>query len=150
MNAGRGIVCTMTKVFFDTNILVYAHNTGEGQKNTIARALFVSHGHNHEVALSTQVIQEFWVTMTKKLGVDKEQIRSQVESLMGTQLQIVQPLDILNAIHWQMQWKISFWDALILVSAKRAGAAVLYTEDLSHGRLYNGVKAVNPFLPLGN
>ena len=88
--------------------------------------------------------------MTKKMGANKELIRGQVESLMGTHLQIVQPEDILNAIHWQTKWKISFWDALILVSAKRAGAAVLYTEDLSNGRLYNGVKAVNPFLPLGN
>ena len=56
MNAGRGIVCTMTKVYFDTNILVYAHNLEDGQKNTIAWALFDSHGHNREVAVSTQVI----------------------------------------------------------------------------------------------
>ena len=140
----------MTKVFFDTNILIYAHQTENGHKNTLARELLAPQAGSYEAVFSTQVIQEFWVTMTRKLGVDKERIRSQVESLMGTLVQTVQPEDILNAIHWQTQWKISFWDALILVSAKRAGAAVLYTEDLSNGRLYNGVKAVNPFLPLSN
>jgi predicted nucleic acid-binding protein len=140
----------MSSCFFDTNILVYAHDTGDRLKHAVAQDLIHRHVQRHEIVMSTQVLQEFWVAMTKKFGVDKVGVRGQLELLVGEQIVVVQPDDILNAIHWQTQWKISFWDALILISAKRAGASIVYSEDLTHGRSYNGVKVVNPFLPLGN
>ena len=140
----------MIRTFFDTNILVYLHDSGEPLKTAVARKLFEARTAAGEFVVSTQVLQELWVTALRKFPASATAIRALVGDLIQLKVVTVQPEDILNAIHWQTQWKISFWDSLILVSAKRAGAEVLYTEDLSHGRLYNGVKAVNPFLPLGN
>ena len=138
------------RAFFDTNILVYLHDTGEPMKSTVARELFQKCAGAGEFVVSTQVLQELWVTAARKFSNAAAAVRELIKDLIRLDVVVTQPEDILNAIHWQLQWKISFRDALILVSAKRAGASVLYSEDLTHGRSYNGVKVSNPFLPLGN
>ena len=140
----------MMRAFFDTNILVYFHDGAEPLKTAVARELFHKCVGAGEFVVSTQVLQELWVTAARKFSNSAAAVRELIKDLILIDVIQVQAEDILNAIHWQSQWKISFWDALILVSAKRAGASIVYSEDLTHGRSYNGVKVMNPFLPLGN
>ncbi len=132
--------------FFDTNILVYMHDQQSDYKQGIARELFGKYFSERRGALSTQVIQEFFVSVTGKaarmpiLGAKK---------LVADYLQLnvitVQPAHILDAIEIQSRHQLSFWDALVLAAAKSAGATLLFSEDFSHGRVYDGVRAHNPF-----
>ena len=140
----------MIRAFFDTNILVYLHDAGEPRKTALAKELFEKCVNAGEFVVNTQVLQELWVTVARKFSKSADAVKALIEDLILIDVVLILPEDILNTIHWQTQWKISFWDALILVSAKRAGASILYSEDLTHGRSYNGVKVMNPFLPLGN
>lgn len=137
----------MIRAFFDTNILVYMHDAREPLKAAVARELFKKCAGAGEFVVSTQVLQELWATAERKFSKLAPAVKELISDLVLLNVALIQPQDILNAIHWQTQWKIAFWDALILVSAKRAGASIVYSEDLTHGRSYNGVKVMNPFLP---
>ncbi|MEO7143565.1 MAG: PIN domain-containing protein [Bryobacteraceae bacterium] len=129
--------------FFDTNVLVYIHDATAPDKQNTAEALFRTHFYNRTLAISTQVLQEFYVTVSRKISPDAAAL------LTGEYADLnpitIQPADILEAIRLQKRWKIAFWDALILASAKAAGAEVLYTEDFSSGQHYDGINAQNPF-----
>src|SRR5262249_7126427 len=95
--------------------------------------------------LSTQVLQEYFVVATKKLGVEAEYARRKVELLSS--LDVVRPdvTDVLAAIDLTRLRSISFWDALIVRAAENAGCAVLLSEDLQDGEVISGVRIKNPF-----
>jgi predicted nucleic acid-binding protein len=95
--------------------------------------------------VSLQVLQEYFVTVTRKLGVDPEVARRKVELL--AELDVVRPdvPDLLAAIDLHRLHRISFWDALMLRAAKQGGCAVVYTEDLQHHGKVDGLRIVNPF-----
>jgi predicted nucleic acid-binding protein len=98
--------------------------------------------------LSTQVLQEFYVNATRKLGrpLSPERAEARVRDLSRLPLvQVNAPL-ILAAIARSRSLGFSFWDALILEAALSAGAARLLTEDLQHGREVEGLRIENPFL----
>ena len=96
--------------------------------------------------LSTQVLQEFFVVSTRKLGVRPESARRKIELLSTLDVVRPQVADVLAAVDLHRLHDISFWDGLILRAAQIAGCRVLLTEDLQHGRLYDGVRVENPFL----
>jgi predicted nucleic acid-binding protein len=136
----------MTEIaFFDTNILLYASDEREPLKQEIARRIFSARLESRSLAISTQVVQEFYSAATKKLRMSPAQAAVEAEALCGLVLVVVGAEEILRAIRIEQRYRLSFWDALILSAAQTAGASVLFTEDLSHGQTIGQVRIVNPF-----
>ncbi len=135
------------RVFIDTNVLVYADDLDAGIKNGVARRVLREVLAAGNGVVSTQILQEFFVIATRKLGVDPEIARRKVELLSALDVVRIEVDEILAAIDLHRLHTISFWDALIVRCAAAAGCARLLSEDLQHGRTIAGVKIQNPFLP---
>ena len=136
-------------VFFDTNILVYTDDASAPKKQAEAIRLFTEHQRSGLAVISLQVMQEYFVTVSKKLGVDPAHAQSKVELLARGRVVRLESGDVVAAIELHRLTRISFWDALIVHAARLAGAAVLYSEDLQHGSSLGGIPIVNPFLTGG-
>jgi predicted nucleic acid-binding protein len=135
------------KTFVDTNILVYAHDVDQGEKHRIARDLLIELLKERSGALSPQVLQEFYVTVTRKLPkpLTKRAAREIVEDLSAWCVDTT-ATEVAAAFRIEDEAKISFWDALICASAVKAGAEVLLSEDLNAGQKVAGVRIQNPFV----
>jgi predicted nucleic acid-binding protein len=92
-----------------------------------------------------QVLQEYFVTVTRKLHVDPGIARRKIELLAEFDVAAPELADILAAIDLHRLHGFSFWDALVLRSAKQAGCSVLLSEDMQESREIDGVRIVNPF-----
>jgi predicted nucleic acid-binding protein len=134
--------------FFDTNILVYADDKRAPEKQNRAIDLVEEHRHNGTGVVSLQVLQEYFVTVTRKLNVNSPLARRKVEIL--SELDVVAPEvgDILAAIDLHRLHGFSFWDALVVRCAKQAGCRILLSEDFQDGREIDGLRVVNPFRDL--
>jgi predicted nucleic acid-binding protein len=137
----------MTPVFFDTNILVYLFDADAPAKRDRAREVFSSEVEAGRFVTSTQVLQEFYVAVTRKLSVPlaAEEAEEAVTALAELPVTPVDPRLILQGIRRGREMQVSFWDALIIEAALAAGAGRLLTEDLQHGREVAGLKIENPF-----
>lgn len=131
--------------FLDTNILIYADDADAGAKRDTAREILRDAITSGEGVVSTQVLQEFFVISTKKLGVEPALVRRKVELLAEMDLVQIDLALILAAIDLQQLHSFSFWDALIVRAAFTAGCGMLVTEDLQHGQVVDGVRIENPF-----
>ena len=136
----------MSRVFIDTNVLVYAHDPSAPAKRERALSRLDDLWESGEGSLSTQVLQEFFVVATSKSGMPEDEARDAVEDFSRWPVHAVQPSDVLAGIDMARERQLSFWDALILVAARRSGATLLLTEDLQHGAEIDGVRIENPFL----
>ena len=136
----------LTRTFLDTNILVYAEDRADPVKQRKAVELILEHKRQRTGVVSLQVLQEFFVTVTRKLKLDVGVARYKVE--FHSRFQVAEPTvsDILAAIDLHRLHGFSFWDALVLRMAKQAGCRVLLSEDIQHGEEVDGVRIVNPFL----
>lgn len=136
------------RVFFDTNILVYLFDADAADKKNLARASFEAAATAGQLVLSTQVLQEFYVAVTRKLAVplDAETAEVVVRNLSALPLIGIDAEKILAAIGRSRRMQFSFWDALIIEAALAAGADRLLTEDLQHGQVIDGLRVENPFL----
>jgi predicted nucleic acid-binding protein len=133
--------------FVDTNVLIYAHDSSEGPKHQVARDLVLGLWDTQEGVLSTQVLQEFYNVTTRKLdpAMTKRDARELVIAYSEwTVVQIDTPM-IVAAGELDERESLSFWDALIIEAASRAGVIQLLSEDLPAGRQFNGVRVVDPF-----
>jgi predicted nucleic acid-binding protein len=132
--------------FFDTNVLTYADDKAAAAKQKVAIELVAKHRRAGTGVLSLQVLQEYFVTVTKKLHIDPGIARRKVELL--AEFDVVAPDfdDILAAIDLYRLHGFSFWDALVVQTAKQSGCSTLFSEDMQHGREIDGVRIVNPFL----
>ncbi len=135
------------RLFVDTNVLVYAHDADAGRKHVAARTLLHTLWNDGSGALSPQVLQEFYVNITRKLRtpVTKERARSIVDAYAIWCVDLTSA-DISAAFRVEDEAHINFWDALIVASAAKAGAKYLLTEDLNHGQVIAGVEIHNPFV----
>lgn len=131
--------------FLDTNVLVYADDLDARAKRHTARSLLRDALRTQRGVLSTQVLQEFFVIATGKLGVKAEVARRKVELLCALEVVRVDTDIILAAIDLHRLHGFSFWDALILRCAKISGCTRVLTEDLQDGREIEGLRIVNPF-----
>jgi predicted nucleic acid-binding protein len=131
--------------FFDTNVLVYADDNAASIKQGLAAELIAEHRRGRTGVVSLQVLQEYFVVATRKLGVDPQTARRKVELLAEFDVVTPEVSDILAAIDLHRLHEFSFWDALILRSAKLAGCAVLFSEDFQDERRIEGLRIVNPF-----
>lgn len=133
--------------FIDTNVIVYAVEKSESPKKRIAQRLLGELMDEDRLRVSTQVLQELFVTMTRKATVrcTVEEALTILEDLTAWPLTVVDYAAIRAAAGLTGQADLLFWDALVVVAAARSGASVLYTEDLNDGQEILGVRITNPF-----
>ena len=131
--------------FFDTNVLIYADDKAAPAKQRQSLNLLAEHRRAKSGVVSSQVLQEYFVTVTKKLHVDAAIARRKVELLAELDVATLGVPDILAAVDLHRLHSFSFWEALILRAAKQAGCSVLLSEDMQDGREIDGVRIVNPF-----
>jgi predicted nucleic acid-binding protein len=131
--------------FFDTNVLVYADDKAAPSKQRRALDLVAGHRRARTGVVSMQVLQEYFVTVTKKLRVEPGIARRKVELLAEFDVAVPEVADILAAIDLHRLHGFSFWDALVLRAAKQAGCSVLFSEDMQDAREIDGLQVVNPF-----
>jgi predicted nucleic acid-binding protein len=133
--------------FVDTNVLVYAFDKSPTPKKRIAQRLMHELMEEDRLRVSTQILQELFVTLTRKVSqcCSSAEALTVLEDLSAWPLMTVDYAAIRAAIGLAGQAQFSFWDALVVVAAARTGAAVLYTEDLNDGQEILGVRISNPF-----
>jgi predicted nucleic acid-binding protein len=131
--------------FFDTNVLVYADDAASPEKQRRAVELVAEHRRAGTGVVSLQVLQEYFVTVTRKLKVDARVARRKVELLAEFDVAAPGVADILAAIDLHRLHGFSFWDALILRSAQQAGCSVVFSENMQGAQEIDGVQVVNPF-----
>ena len=136
----------MSVEFVDTNVLVYGHDPEAGPKHELAAALLVRLFAEGTGALSTQVIAEFCSACTKKSSLPAAMAEDIVRELGAWTLHRPEHSDLIAAWRLRLRYQISWWDALIIQSAERVGADVLWSEDLNHGQRYGSVTVRNPFV----
>jgi predicted nucleic acid-binding protein len=139
---------TGSLLFVDTNILVYAYDRSAGEKHSTARQILEQCWENQNGCASIQVLQEFYVTVTRKIPtpIDPMMARRILADLAVWRFHSPEANDLLQAIDLQRDHQLSFWDAMIVQSARSLGCQRLLSEDLRHGMAYSGVRAINPFL----
>lgn len=138
----------MSARFVDTNILIYAHDVDADDRHWRARKLVGELWESGLGMLSTQVLSEFYVNVTRKIPspLDPATARALIEPYLSWRVQIPGPESVLMASEIQQRHRISYWDALIIHAAASGGAAVLYSEDLNAGQIIEGVAIVNPLI----
>jgi len=131
--------------FLDSNVLIYTDDEGAKAKQAAALSLVEQCQAARTGVLSTQVLQEYFVITTRRLGVDVQLARRKVELFSRLDMVATAVTDVLAAIDLHRLHGLSFWDALIVRSALQAGCTRLYSEDLQHGRRIDALEIVNPF-----
>ena len=135
----------MPKVFVDTNILVYMFDFSDKVKQRISAGRFLALADEGNGVISTQVLQEFFVSAVKKLSMDPLDVKQVLAKFSNFEI-ITPDLELIHdAIDCSILNRLSFWDALIIASAHRAGCGLLLTEDLNHGQIIKGVKVEHIF-----
>lgn len=136
------------KPFVDTNILLYAHDLDAGARHcraaTLVRDLWETGG---GAVISIQVLQEFYVNITRKITnpVPPVEARGLIEAYQAWQVECPDTAAVLRASEIQERNRLSLWDAMIVATACQGGATVLFSEDLNHSRVIEGVRIENPF-----
>jgi predicted nucleic acid-binding protein len=131
--------------FLDTNVLAYTDDKRSPEKRAIALDLVRKCHKYRDGVVSTQVLQEYFVTVTGKFRLPIEIARRKTKLFSRFGLVVIRPEDILAAIDLRRVHQFSFWDALVIRAALRSDCSFLYSEDLQHGRRINGLEIVNPF-----
>ncbi len=135
------------KTFVDTNVLIYAHDVDAQRKHEIANAVLRELWSERTGVLSLQVLQEFYVNVTRKIAspLSKDSARRVVEtySIWCVETTLA---EITAAFRIEDDWQIGFWDSLIVSAAVKAGATRILSEDFSDGQRIAGILIENPFV----
>ena len=133
------------KVFFDTNVLVYAALGAGRDEPKRKRALGLIE--SEEFGTSAQVLQEFFVTVVQKAArpLSAAQALEWIEQWSVFPCQAIDHRLVRIAIVQSERYRISYWDAAILAAAEALGARIVYSEDLNDKQQYGSVRVVNPF-----
>ncbi len=134
------------RTFLDTNVLVYLFDHDEPAKEGRAREI-LDNAEPGELVLSTQVMSEFYVTVTRKLKrpVDTDVVMRAIDWLGFLLVVSIDAALVKSAIQISRSSQISYWDGLVVAAAARAGCERLLTEDLNHGQRIGSVCIENPF-----
>lgn len=133
--------------FFDTNILIYAADRSEPEKQSLARRLLNSAVENETGALSVQVLGEFFSVVTRRIPYPLS-VEEAEETIHRVAVLPVVELDwalVRRAIDTHKEYGISYWDSLIIAAAEKAGCTQIVSEDLNSGQSYHGITVVDPF-----
>ncbi len=136
------------RIFLDTNILVYAFDDNHPRKKNRSLEILSGAGDNQQFVISTQVLQEFYVVVVRKLKrpLSQDDAESAVRRLVELPLVLIDSPMILSAIKVSREHGFSFWDSLIVQAALEGGCRKLLTEDIQHGRQVASVQIENPYL----
>jgi len=134
--------------FLDTNVLIYLFDKDSPNKAAVARQLYSRLVREKSGLVSVQVLQEFFVTLSKKfsLTLSPDDVEREVRDLSAL-LKVIETdvALVLASITLSRRHTLSFWDGLIIQAALRGGASVLYTEDLQDGQVFDSLTVRNPF-----
>ena len=134
----------MPKSFLDTNILIYQMDGRDPPKQKKCRELVRALVLKHEAVISTQILQEFYVACTAKLKITPILVKGMMHGYQNMEVVTV-GTDLINeTVDTSVQYHISFWDALVVVSAESAKCQYLITEDLNEGQVIRNVRVQNP------
>ncbi len=134
------------KVFFDTNVLVYAYDNRDAAKQKVARVLLTEKAVDADSAISTQVVQEFCNVCIGKLRKSAAELTSVMDDLLGPLVAHTPDMPYYKrALALQQRYSLAFHDALIVQAALDLGCATLYSEDLQDGQKFGGLTVKDPF-----
>jgi len=133
--------------FVDANVLVYAFDASAGKKKVAAEQLLARLWNCGAGCLSVQVLQEFFVTVTRKVSrpLSLDDAADRVREFAAWKVFAPTAADVLGAIEIQKLSKLSFWDAMVLQAAAESGCDALWSEDLNDGQVIRGVRVRDPF-----
>jgi predicted nucleic acid-binding protein len=136
------------RAFLDTNIIIYAYDASAGDKHLKARDLLAGLWESGLGIVSTQVLQEFHITVTRKIPnpLYLATSREIISDFLTWDVVVNDGDSILKAVDIQAKHGFSFWDSMVIAAAVSGGAAVLLTEDLSHGQKIGELEIRNPFV----
>lgn len=134
------------KCFVDTNVLAYSVDAADPTRRRRACEVLAALDGNAGVpVISTQILQEFFVVATRKLGIEPLAAKELLSALGVMETVLIDGSLIESAVDCSILSRLSFWDALVVVSAARAHCECLLSEDLAHGQIIRGVRVENPF-----
>lgn len=135
------------KAFFDTNVLVYAFDKDEPEKQAVAKRLIGQFGSDGQLIVSTQVLQELYVTLSKmgKQALPAEEVEEIVNDFAEYPLVQVDKMIISGAMKRHQSKAFSFWDSLIVEAALQANCQILFSEDMQDGQQIGQLVIQNPF-----
>ena len=145
MRNGQEKSYIVSKIFIDTNILIYTLDSKDPYKQTEAREIMKKVVELHRPVISTQVLKEFYVVATTKLKADRIIVKNIIHNFCN--MEIVQnDLELIEqAIDISIISQLSFWDSLIVAAAEKSKCESIISEDLNSGQIYRGVTVINPF-----
>jgi len=136
----------VSKIFIDTNILVYTLDQKNIEKRDMARKIVKKVVESHQPVISTQVIKEFYVVASSKLKADPIVVKNIIHNFHNMEI-VNNDLDLIEqAIDISILSQLSFWDSLIIAAAEKANCEYVLSEDLNSGQNYRGIKLLNPFI----
>ncbi len=138
--------CTDIKIFVDTNIIAYMFDSRDKAKQYNARMLFTELVSSQRCCISTQVLQESFNVLTKKLRYTKDEASEIVSNLMNLPVHQITTSDVVEAMRLSRSTQYTIYDSMILAAAKAEGCVTVYSEDLNDGQEVNGVKIENPLI----
>lgn len=133
--------------FVDTNVLLYAVSTTDAERDKRAIALQILSG--DDLALSVQVLQEFYVQATRSSRPDPlthEQAAALIESWLRFKVMETSVALVEQALATRVRWQVSYWDAAVIEAARALRCRTLLSEDLQNGMDFAGVVVQNPFV----
>ena len=136
------------KIFVDTNILVYAHDLAAGDRHNQASTIIENLWDTNAGVISTQVLQEFYVTVTRKIVKPLDHLRAReiIRNYLVWPMHLNDADTVLLASEIEVRNNLSFWDGLIVAAAQLLHVDKIFTEDMNHGQRIEGILIVNPFL----
>ena len=141
------------RVFIDTNIWIYgiveSKDPSEKEKRGSVLQLLETIVTRNELVVSTQILNECHWNLTKKFGYSDTEVFNRIQKNI---IQICTVMDITqktysDSYRIRENYKISFWDSLVLASALEYGCVVIYTEDMQHDQKLDNLLITNPFFP---
>ena len=134
-------------VFVDTNVLVYARDTGDAAKQARAAAWLEILWREQAGRTSTQVLSEYYVTLTRKMdpGVSSAEAWDDVSALFTWRPQAIDEAVMRRGREIEQRHRLSWWDSLIVAAASAQGCALLLSEDFQDSSVYAGVTVRSPF-----
>lgn len=132
--------------FVDTNVLLYAISSAaeSASKTSIARSILIE----PDLAVSTQVLQEFFVQSTRQSragALRHDDAAHLIRTWLRFHVQDVTVGVVMAALATHVRWQLSYWDAAIIEAARACGCDTVLSEDMQHGQHFEGVQVINPF-----